>query len=81
MLSALCPDVTVSELRDAFLSGQRAVVRATVCRRLIIRILSKSHLMYYGKADHNRLYPYMVSVKLAMSLEVIREISLVQFSQ
>ncbi|XP_008322889.1 RPA-related protein RADX isoform X2 [Cynoglossus semilaevis] len=56
---ALCPDVTVSELRDAFLSGQRAVVRATVCRRLIIRILSKSHLMYYGKADHNRLYPYM----------------------
>ncbi|KAM7376801.1 hypothetical protein PAMA_013534 [Pampus argenteus] len=53
-----CPTVTVSELRDAFLSGHRAVTRRAVQHQLIIRIINKSHLMYYGRTDRNCECPY-----------------------
>ncbi|XP_053271806.1 LOW QUALITY PROTEIN: RPA-related protein RADX [Pleuronectes platessa] len=52
------PAVTVSELRDHFLSGHRGVARGAVQHRLIIRIINKSHLMYYGRTDRNCECPY-----------------------
>ncbi|AWO97338.1 Hypothetical protein SMAX5B_004432 [Scophthalmus maximus] len=52
------PAVTVSELRDSFLSGQRGVARGAVQHRLIVRIIDKSHLMYYGRTDRNCECPY-----------------------
>ncbi|XP_035005354.2 RPA-related protein RADX isoform X1 [Hippoglossus stenolepis] len=52
------PAVTVSELRDSFLSGHRGVARGAVQHRLIIRIINKSHLMYYGRTDRNCECPY-----------------------
>ncbi|KAM7366728.1 hypothetical protein PAMP_016137 [Pampus punctatissimus] len=53
-----CPTVMVSELREAFLSGHRAVTRRAVQHQLIIRIINKSHLMYYGRTDRNCECPY-----------------------
>nr|XP_043878458.1 LOW QUALITY PROTEIN: RPA-related protein RADX [Solea senegalensis] len=55
---ALRPGVTVSELRDAFLSGHRNVVRSAAQRRLIVRIINKSCLVYYGKPDQWGICPY-----------------------
>ncbi|XP_060886702.1 RPA-related protein RADX [Labrus mixtus] len=52
------PSVTVSELRDAFLCGHRSVTRGTVRHQLIVRVINKSHLMYYGKPDRNCDCPY-----------------------
>ncbi|XP_071315383.1 RPA-related protein RADX [Trachinotus anak] len=52
------PAVTVSELRDSFLSGHRGVTRGAVQHQLIIRIINKSHLMYYGRTDRNCECPY-----------------------
>ncbi|KAG7233200.1 hypothetical protein INR49_007360 [Caranx melampygus] len=52
------PAVTVSELRDSFLSGRRGVARGAVQHQLIVRIISKSHLMYYGRTDRNCDCPY-----------------------
>lgn len=54
----LCPDVTVSELRESFLCGLRGVARGAVKHQLIVRIINKSHLMYYGKSDKNLDCPY-----------------------
>ncbi|XP_076019309.1 RPA-related protein RADX isoform X2 [Genypterus blacodes] len=51
---AQCPAVTVRELRESFLSGQRVVNRGLV----IVRIINKSHLMYYGKTGRNSECPY-----------------------
>ncbi|KAF6720378.1 uncharacterized protein FQA47_002865 [Oryzias melastigma] len=48
------PAVSVSELRDYFLSGQRGRARG----QLIVRITNKSQLMYYGRADRNCDCPY-----------------------
>ncbi|XP_067436493.1 RPA-related protein RADX [Thunnus thynnus] len=53
-----CPAVTVSELRDAFLSGHRGVARGAVQHQLIVRVINKSHLMYYGRTDRNCECPY-----------------------
>ncbi|XP_068569143.1 RPA-related protein RADX isoform X2 [Cebidichthys violaceus] len=52
------PAVTVSELRDSFLIGRRGVARGVVHHQLIVRIINKSHLMYYGKRDQNCECPY-----------------------
>ncbi|KAM6909469.1 uncharacterized protein FYW49_013304 [Xenentodon cancila] len=52
------PAVTVSELRDSFLSGQRHVARGAVQYQLIVRIINKSHLVYYGRTDRNCECPY-----------------------
>lgn len=54
------PAVTVSYLHESFQLGRR-VVRGTVCHRLIVRVLNKSHLMYFGRADQNCDCPYKVS--------------------
>ncbi|XP_028998778.1 RPA-related protein RADX isoform X2 [Betta splendens] len=54
----LRPAVTVSELRDSFLSGRRPVARGFVQHQLIVRIISKSHLMYYGRTEQNCECPY-----------------------
>ncbi|XP_047240948.1 RPA-related protein RADX isoform X2 [Girardinichthys multiradiatus] len=48
------PSVTVSELRDCFLSGRRGAIQY----QLIVRIINKSHLMYYGRTDRNCECPY-----------------------
>jgi len=53
--------VTVSELRDSFLSGRRGVLKGAVHHRLIVRVINKSHLMYYGRTDRNCECPYKVS--------------------
>ncbi|KAM8899692.1 RPA-related protein RADX isoform 3-T3 [Spinachia spinachia] len=50
--------VTVSELRDSFLIGRRGVARGVVHHQLIVRIINKSHLMYYGRRDLNCECPY-----------------------
>lgn len=55
------PSVTVSELRDRFLSGRRGAARGSVQHQLIVRIINKSHLMYYGRTDRNCECPYKVS--------------------
>ncbi|XP_015257047.1 PREDICTED: uncharacterized protein CXorf57-like isoform X2 [Cyprinodon variegatus] len=52
------PSVTVSELRDGFLSGRRGVSRGAMQLQLIVRITAKSHLMYYGRTDRNCECPY-----------------------
>uniref|UniRef100_A0A3Q3J2X9 Uncharacterized protein n=1 Tax=Monopterus albus TaxID=43700 RepID=A0A3Q3J2X9_MONAL len=52
------PAATVSELRDSFLSGRRGVARGVVQLQLIVRIINKSHLMYYGKTDRSCECPY-----------------------
>ncbi|XP_035986977.1 RPA-related protein RADX isoform X3 [Fundulus heteroclitus] len=52
------PSVTVRELRDCFLSGRRGVARGAVQHQLIVRIINKSHLMYYGRPDRNCECPY-----------------------
>ncbi|KAK2863511.1 hypothetical protein Q5P01_003044 [Channa striata] len=52
------PAVTVSELRESFLSSHRSVAREVVRHRLIVRISNKSHLMYYGRTDRNCECPY-----------------------
>ncbi|XP_039996650.1 RPA-related protein RADX isoform X2 [Xiphias gladius] len=58
------PAVTVSELRDCFLSGHRAVARGAVKHQLIVRIINKSHLMYYGRTDRNCECPYKVVLEV-----------------
>lgn len=57
------PSVTVSELRERFLSGRRGVTRGAIQHQLIVRIINKSHLMYYGRTDRNCECPYKVSGK------------------
>ncbi|KAE8277418.1 RPA-related protein RADX [Larimichthys crocea] len=52
------PAVTVSELRQSFLSGRRGVTKGAVQHQLIVRIINKSHLMYYGRTDRNCDCPY-----------------------
>uniref|UniRef100_A0A096MI98 Si:ch73-71d17.2 n=1 Tax=Poecilia formosa TaxID=48698 RepID=A0A096MI98_POEFO len=52
------PSVTVSELRERFLSGRRGVARGAIQHQLIVRIINKSHLMYYGRTDRNCECPY-----------------------
>lgn len=54
------PAVTVSFLHQSFQLG-RSVVRGTVCHRLIVRVLNKSHLTYFGRAEQNCDCPYKVS--------------------
>ncbi|XP_027131654.1 RPA-related protein RADX-like isoform X4 [Larimichthys crocea] len=54
------PAVTVSELRQSFLSGRRGVTKGAVQHQLIVRIINKSHLMYYGRTDRNCDCPYKV---------------------
>ncbi|XP_018545926.1 RPA-related protein RADX [Lates calcarifer] len=58
------PAVTVSELRDSFLSGHRGVIRGAVQHQLIVRIINKSHLMYYGRTDRNCDCPYKVVLEV-----------------
>ncbi|XP_037832687.1 RPA-related protein RADX isoform X2 [Kryptolebias marmoratus] len=55
------PAVTVSELRDVFLSGWRGAVQ----HQLIVRIINKSHLMYYGRTDRNCDCPYKVLLQVS----------------
>ncbi|XP_029943728.1 RPA-related protein RADX isoform X2 [Salarias fasciatus] len=52
------PVLSVSRLRDDFLSGRRRLTRGTVDRQLIVRILNKSRLLYFGKTDRNCACPY-----------------------
>lgn len=59
----------MAELRNSFLSTDagvaggvaRGVARGTVRRRLIVRIINKSHLTYYGHSDRNCDCPYKVT--------------------
>lgn len=50
----------MSYLHESFQLG-RSVVRGTVCHRLVVRVLNKSHLMYFGRAEQNCDCPYKVS--------------------
>ncbi|XP_072232016.1 RPA-related protein RADX isoform X2 [Leuresthes tenuis] len=59
------PAVTVSELRDSFLSGRRGVWKGAVHHRLIVRIINKSHLVYYGRADRNCECPYKAVLEVS----------------
>lgn len=52
--------MTVAELRNSFLSAHRGVARGAVQRPLIVRIINKSHLMYYGRSERNCSCPYKV---------------------
>lgn len=61
MITERRPTVTVSELRDSFLIGHGGVARGVVHHQLIVRIINKSHLMYYGRKDLNCECPYKVS--------------------
>ncbi|KAK5848039.1 hypothetical protein PBY51_005694 [Eleginops maclovinus] len=58
------PTVSVSELRDSFLIGRRGVAKGTVQQQLIIRIINKSHLMYYGKPENSCECPYKVVLEV-----------------
>ena len=55
------PGVTVAELRDSFLSSNKGPSSGAVRRRLILRILQKSHLMYYGRSERTCECPYKVT--------------------
>lgn len=57
------PTVTVSYLHQSFQLG-RSVVKGTVCHRLIVRILNKSHLMYFGKAEQHCHCPYKAQMQV-----------------
>ncbi|XP_026225225.1 RPA-related protein RADX isoform X2 [Anabas testudineus] len=52
------PAVMVSELRDSYMSGRRGIARGVIQHQLIVRIINKSHLMYYGRMDKNCECPY-----------------------
>ncbi|XP_034020763.1 RPA-related protein RADX [Thalassophryne amazonica] len=54
------PAVTVSQLREDFLSGRRGAP----IHQLIVRIIKKSHLMYYGKADASCDCPYKAMLEV-----------------
>lgn len=79
-MSQVRPGVTVAELRSSFLSSPagvaRGVARGAVRRRLIVRVVNKSHLMYFGRSDRNCDCPYKVRappparVRLALALSV-----------
>ncbi|XP_051800645.1 RPA-related protein RADX-like isoform X2 [Acanthochromis polyacanthus] len=58
------PTVTVSRLRDSFLSGHHSVTRGAVQHQLIVRIINKSSLMYYGRTDRNCECPYKSVLEL-----------------
>uniref|UniRef100_A0A3P8TQX5 Uncharacterized protein n=1 Tax=Amphiprion percula TaxID=161767 RepID=A0A3P8TQX5_AMPPE len=58
------PTVTVSRLRDSFLSGRRGVTRGAVQHQLIVRIINKSPLTYYGRTDRNCECPYKAVLEL-----------------
>ncbi|KAM9836626.1 RPA-related protein RADX [Aulostomus maculatus] len=60
----LRPGVTVADLRDAFLSGRQRVARGAIQYQLIVRIVNKSHLMYYGRRDRNCECPYKVLLEV-----------------
>lgn len=55
----------MAELRDSFLSSHagvaRGVARGAVRRRLIVRIINKSRLTYYGRSEQNCDCPYKVT--------------------
>lgn len=53
--------MTISELRESYLYGRRGITIGTVQHELIVRIINKSHLMYYGRTDRNCECPYKVS--------------------
>ncbi|CAI5669825.1 RPA-related protein RADX isoform X2 [Oreochromis niloticus] len=53
-----CPAVTISKLRESYLYGRRGITRGAVQHELIVRIINKSHLMYYGRTDRNCECPY-----------------------
>lgn len=59
------PGVTVAELRNSFLSAHQGVARGAVQRPLIVRIINKSHLMYYGRSERNCSCPYKVMLTAA----------------
>lgn len=75
-MSQVRPGVTVAELRNSFLSSPAGVARGSVRRRLIVRVVNKSHLMYFGRSDRNCDCPYKVRapppacVRLALALTV-----------
>nr|XP_046236700.1 RPA-related protein RADX-like isoform X2 [Scatophagus argus] len=50
--------VSVTQLRESFLSGRRGVAKGVIHHQLIVRIINKSHLMYYGRTDRNCECPY-----------------------
>ncbi|CAN9509425.1 unnamed protein product [Ophioblennius macclurei] len=50
--------LTVSQLRDDFLSGRPSITRGTVQGRLIVRIINKCQLKYYGKVSSADRCPY-----------------------
>ncbi|KAM3591172.1 uncharacterized protein V6R79_024076 [Siganus canaliculatus] len=52
------PSVTVSQLRQSFLSGRHGVAMGTVQHQLIVRVVRKSQLTFYGRADRNCDCPY-----------------------
>lgn len=60
-VARLRPGVTVAELRDSFLSSHTGVAGGAVRRRLIVRIINKSHLTYYGRSERNCDCPYKVA--------------------
>nr|XP_057921681.1 RPA-related protein RADX isoform X2 [Doryrhamphus excisus] len=52
------PSVTVKDLRDGYLSKCLGGMRSAIRRQLIVRIMTKSQLLYYGKQDSNCRCPY-----------------------
>ncbi|KAM9414388.1 RPA-related protein RADX [Pholidichthys leucotaenia] len=59
------PGVTVEALRMSFHSSRRGNLKGGVSQNLIVRILNKSHLMYYGKTDRNCECPYKAVLEVA----------------
>ncbi|KAM6949202.1 RPA-related protein RADX [Aplochiton taeniatus] len=55
--------VTLRKLQEAFLSGCHSI-RSTVRKTLVVRIINKSNLMYYGKSDRNCECPYKASLQV-----------------
>ncbi|XP_054608689.1 RPA-related protein RADX [Dunckerocampus dactyliophorus] len=52
------PSVTVKDLRDGYLSKCMGVLRSVIRRQLIVRIMTKSQLLYYGRQDSQCRCPY-----------------------
>ncbi|CAL8384702.1 unnamed protein product [Arctogadus glacialis] len=61
--AAVCPRVTVRELREEFFSGRHGI-GGVVKRLLVVRIINRTHLMYFGKPDRKCECPYKVVLEV-----------------
>ena len=59
--AAVYPRVTVRELREEFFSGRHGI-GGVVKRLLVVRIINRAHLIYFGKPDRKCECPYKVTL-------------------